>query len=479
MNRLARAAAHQPDMPALVQDGRSLSYRELARAAAGGAAVLGERGAAHGSLALWQADATLASIAWLHALWWQGSIVLPTAPAMPTSRLEALKRRFEPALSAGGDRAADIDTTQMPPDADGVPPPADANGPMTLMLTSGSSAAPKAVPLSLRQHEASVAAIRERLQFDSRDRWLLCLPLDHIGGLAILVRAVFTGGTVVVHERFDPETVLATCRSQPVTLMSVVPTMLARLVERTGERLRSRLRAILVGGAPCDPALLARARRLGLPVLPTWGMTEAASQLATLSPAEAEAVDFEAHPGIAGRPLDGVEVRIGSRDASDRSGGEIQVRGPMLFEGYWAQGADSARAGDGWFRTGDRGHLDGNGVLYVTGRERDRIISGGVNVSAPIVERALTDSGLAADAAVIGLPDDEWGQCVAAVVVPASRIAPESLSRALREWAAGNLDPAERPRRWRVVETVPRTSAGKPDRERIESMFEPQGRPKP
>lgn len=479
MNRLAWATARRPDTPALVQDGRSLTYRELARAAAGGAAALAERGVAPGSLAIWQADATLPSIAWLHALWWHGATVLPTAPAMPAPRLDALKRRFEPALSVGSDRAAEIDATRMPPDGDDARQPAGTKGPMTLMLTSGSGAAPKAVPLSVRQHEASVAAIRERLRLDARDHWLLCLPLDHIGGLAIVVRAVFIGGTVFVHRGFDPDAVLETCRSRPVTIMSVVPTMLARLVDRAREPLRARLRAVLVGGAPCDPALLARARRLGLPVLPTWGMTEAASQLATLSPAEADAVDFEACPGIAGRPLEGVEIRI-ETDGARNPDGEILVRGPMLFEGYWPDGAgSSARGRDDWFRTGDHGRLDPDGVLYVTGRDRDRIISGGVNVSARHLERALVDSGLAVDAAVIGIPDDEWGQYVAAVVVPAPPIAAESASRALSEWAAGNLSAAERPRRWRVVEKIPRTSAGKPDHERIVSLFEPSGRPRP
>ena len=208
-----------------------------------------------GSLALWQADATLPSIAWLHALWWRGITALPVAPTISAARREALTRRFEPALSVGG-RSADIEAACMPPFADRASLPPDPRGPSTLMLTSGSGGAPKAVPLSPRHHEASVAAIRERLQFDCRDRWLLCLPLDHIGGLAILIRAAHVGGTVVVHGRFDPDAILATCRSQPVTLMSVVPTMLRRLVrrisERTDGRLDSGLRAVLVGGAPLN-----------------------------------------------------------------------------------------------------------------------------------------------------------------------------------------------------------------------------------
>jgi O-succinylbenzoic acid--CoA ligase len=198
--------------------------------------------------------------------------------------------------------------------------------------------------------------------------------------------------------------------------------------------------------------------------MPTWGMTEAASQLATPEPAEASGLDFESAPGIAGRPLAGVEIR-----PADGREDELSVRAPMLFDGYLDTrgGPDS----EGWFATGDRGFVDGNGRVRVTGRSADRIISGGENVDARAVERALRASGLVDEACVLGVPDAEWGQRVAAVVVSASDAAE------LDAWARAHLEPAERPRVWRRVDALPRTSAGKPDRAALLRLLE-AGRPR-
>ena len=331
------------------------------------------------------------------------------------------------------------------------PAPADPERFVTLMQTSGSGGPAKLVPLRARHHAASVRAIARRLELSADDRWLVCLPLHHIGGLAIVLRATLTGASVRLHQRFDADRLAAALAGDAITHLSLVPTMLTRLVDRLQGPPPRSLRCVLVGGASSDPGLLQRARSSGLPVVPTWGMTEAGSQLATPSLAEAAALDFAATPGLVGPALDGVELR-----PADGCEGELEVRAPMLFEAY----ADSPGGpdADGWFATGDRGFVDAEGRVRIVGRLGDRIISGGENVDTLAVERALHGAGIVDDVGVIGVPDDEWGERVAAVVVS------DRTAAALTAWARAHLEPHQRPRTWKLVDRLPRTDAGKPDR---------------
>ena len=306
-------------------------------------------------------------------------------------------------------------------------PPAPVEAPAgtrTVIFTSGTTGDPKPVYLTAANHEASAIASAWNLGVAPDDRWLCCLPLWHVGGLAIPIRSAIYGTTAVLHDGFDPDRVRDEIESGRVTLVSLVSTMLRRLVE-AGMRQWPSLRAALVGGGPVPRELVEWAEASGFPVLQTYGMTETASQVVT-----------------GGRALLGADVSI----ADD---GEILVRGPMV--------APAAVSGDGWLHTGDRGRLDDGGVLVVEGRLDDMIVTGGENVAAAEVEDALLSHPAVADAAVVGRPDPEWGEAVTAYVVLAGAVADDDLLAHCRERLPGFKVPKAIVRRGEL----PRNAAGK------------------
>ena len=318
------------------------------------------------------------------------------------------------------------------------PPAAVDAGPevRTVIFTSGTTGQPKQVGLTAANHEASALASAWNLGVDPGDRWLCCLPLWHVGGLSILHRSAIYGTTAVLHDGFDAARVRESLESGEATVVSLVATMLRRLID-AGLSEWPALRAALVGGGPVPRELLEWARASGFPLLQTYGMTETCSQVATLPAAEALA-----KAGSAGRPLVGVELRIGA-------GGQILVRGPMVAPG--------AADGDGWLHTGDRGRLDGDGFLHVEGRIDDVIVTGGENVAAAEVEAALAAHPAVADAAVAGRPDPEWGEAIVAYVTGASDVTDAELLAHCRE----RLERHKLPKAIVRVAELPRNAAGK------------------
>ena len=330
-----------------------------------------------------------------------------------------------------------------------------------IVFTSGTTGRPRGAVLGRAALRGSARAHARVMGWRAGDRWLLSLPAAHVGGLMIVVRclharrAVVTGGRRAAGN-FDADETLRVVARDRVTLLSVVPTMLARLLQATGRPPPS-LRAVLVGGAGAPAALMERARERGWPVFATYGLTEACSQVATERPGET--------PGGVGRPLPGVEVRAG---ASDGSAGTIQVRGPVLFDGYLAAepGAPLERPfkADGWFDTGDLGTIAEDGRLRVLGRRSDRIVTGGENVDPAEVEAAVVEWAGAADACVVGLEDEEWGERVGAVLVPAAGFEALGGLDGLGRHLGGRLAGFKRPRCWSVVDRLPVAASGKVDR---------------
>ncbi|MEA2347069.1 MAG: o-succinylbenzoate---CoA ligase, partial [Thermoleophilaceae bacterium] len=309
----------------------------------------------------------------------------------------------------------------------------------TVIFTSGSTATPRPIELTNANHAASAAASAWNLGVDPDDRWLCVLPLFHVGGLSILLRSVIYGTTAVIHDSFDARAVAAALATGRISLASLVPTMLRRLRE-AGLTDAPGLRAILLGGGPIPADLLEWAREAGLPVAPTYGMTETASQVATADP-------VQALEGIRGaRALQGADIRI----ADD---GEILVRGEMVSRG--------ALADDGWLHTGDLGRID-DGLLQVTGRLKDVIVSGGENVSPAEVEEALLHHPCVLDAGVSGVADPEWGEAVSAFVVARDVTAAE-----LIEHCRDLLAPFKVPKHVEFVDSLPRNAAGKLIRARL------------
>ena len=270
--------------------------------------------------------------------------------------------------------------------------------------------------------DASARATSRRLGVDpASDRWLACLPLAHVGGLAVVTRAILTGTPLTVHDGFDAARVAAASRARdPCTLTSLVPTMLRRM-DPTG------FRTVVLGGSAMPPDLPANA-------VATYGMTETGSGVV--------------YDGV---PLDGVDVRVVA--------GQIELRCPMLLRCY-RDGTDP-RDADGWFPTGDAGAWDATaGRLQVFGRADDVIVTGGENVWPVAVERVLATHARVREVAVVGRPDPEWGQRVTALVVPADPADPPTLDE-LRDSAKRDLPAYSVPRELVLVTALPRTGLGK------------------
>jgi len=358
----------------------------------------------------------------LQAIWEAGDAAAPLDPRLPPPA----RRSLLDALRPGAVVAPDGERVVLP---DGRPvEPGDA----VVVATSGSTGTPRGVVLTHDALAASARATSARLGVDpAHDRWLACLPLAHIGGLAVVIRALLTGTPLEVHERFEPAAVEDASR-QGATMVSLVPTALAR-IDASG------FRTVLLGGAAPPPALAPN-------IVTTYGMTETASGVV--------------YDGV---PLDGVELAIG--DGRRGRAGEVLVRGPMLLRAY-RDGTDPKLPG-GWLPTGDAGRIDAGGRLVVDGRMAEVIVTGGEKVWPAAVERVLARHPDVAEVAVVGHPDPEWGQVVVAVVAPRRAGAPPTLD-ALREVVRGELGPWAAPKRLHLVDALPRTPSGKIDRRSLQ-----------
>ena len=338
-----------------------------------------------------------------------------------------------------------------------------------IIFTSGTTGHPKGAMLTFGNHLWSATASAFKLGTEPADRWLLCMPLYHVGGIAIVFRCCLYGTTVVLQQGFDPGAVAHALDTQGVTLVSLVPTMLHRLLELHPDSLTaSKLRCILLGGAATSPSLLEQCLALGLPVAPTYGLTEAASQVATAAPAETAS-----GPGSVGQPLMFSTVQIVDDEGQPlppEEIGEIVVCGPTVMEGYYNQPeATQKTLRQGQLHTGDMGYLDAEGSLWVVQRRADLIVSGGENVYPVEVERVLVQYPGVADACVVGLDDAEWGQQVAAAVVinNGAIITEKALSNFCRERLAGY----KQPRLIRFIDALPRIASGKVQRDKVKEFF--------
>jgi O-succinylbenzoic acid--CoA ligase len=364
------------------------------------------------------------------AIWDAGEAALVLDPRAPEPELRRTVAALRPTHLVDASGRAELEDGE--PAADEV---------ALVVATSGTTGAPKGVELTRAGIEASALAVSEGLGATAADTWLACVPMCAVAGLNILARVRATGAGLAVPGRFDPVQVAI---GSGFTLVSLVATMLNRVLACGFDRERSGLRLVLLGGGPVPPGLVERAADAGLRVVASYGMSETFGGLV-----------------LDGRPVAGAELRIA---AGPGGMGEILVRGPMVMRGY--RGPDAAEQtaavlrDDGWLATGDLGTIGPDGRLKVSGRKRDLVITGGVNVFPDEVEAVLRGHPGVADVAVAGRPDPEWGERVVAWVVPADPSAPPKLDE-LRGFTLERLAAAKAPRELVLTATLPRNPNGK------------------
>ena len=448
---LPRAASARPQRIALETRGGALTYAQLDRRAAVAAGMLADRGVTGGDRVALALPAGEGFVVALHACLRMGAVAMPIdlrlglreRRAQEASAATVLDEPLEAGVTPAGvcvpacprptgapaslpGRATTVSPAASASSGRAVAQTHDLLATALVVHTSGTTAAPEPVELTYGNLLWSALGSAVALGLDAEERWLCPLPLTHVGGLSVLARSAIAGTTAVVHPGFDAGAVGAAIAGEGITVVSLVPTMLARLLD-AGARPAPALRWALVGGAALDPSLAARAREAGLPVAETYGLSEACSQVATR-----------------GAPLFCTRVEISTEE-------EILVSGPTV--------APKAAGADGWLRTGDVGRLDERGRLVVTGRAAERIVTGGENVAPAEVEAALLEHPAVAEAAVHGRRDPEWGEAVTATVVlrPHAAVTEDEL----RAHAAGLLAGYKVPKAVSFVDALPRTASGK------------------
>jgi long-chain acyl-CoA synthetase len=463
----------RPDDPYIIQGARRVSFRQHGAAVAATRQLLSSSGVMKGDAVLilgansvelvtafWAAVRS-GAIAVLGNAWWSEDEARHAIDNIEPRVIVCDDRRRafvpEPQRVISYDQLGSLDPVDQPIGE----VPVDEDDPAVVIFTSGTTGHAKGVRLS---HRSVLSALQNLLVITRRlppcagpaSKAMLSLPLFHVGGLQQILTAMTTGGTLVFSEgRFDPRKIVGLLRHERVSVWSSVPTMVSRVLDyldESGEELPD-LRTVGMGGSAVPEELRARVRqslpaaRRGVGV--TWGLTEAGGVVTT-----AAGADLEAHPGSVGRLLPT------SRARSDTSSGELLVNSPSVMLGYWGLSDAEVIGSDRWLRTGDIGHVDDDGFVYVTGRAKDIIIRGGENIAAARIEEAIGADPRVLEVAVVGLPHGELGEEVGAVVhlrTPGSA-SPSDLIDRIR----GGLAYFELPSRWWITDDpLPRNATGK------------------
>jgi len=446
---LPRAASMRPELTALEAPSGSRTYPELLAAALAGAEHLAVRGVGKGDRVAIALPPGLEFAEALHACMLLGAIAVPVDLRMSAAEQETIAAGVRTSVAEPLVVSGELDRgTAEAAELGAAGAQHDLATTAVVIHTSGTSSAPKPVELTYGNLLWSALGSAVMLGLDPNERWLCALPLSHVGGLSILVRSAIYATTAVVHERFETQRVLHALDDQEITLVSLVATTLARLLDAGLERPPS-LRCALTGGGPVPDALVERASAAGVRVSMTYGLTESCSQVTTAPVAALAAGDLGVGPAL-------FCTRV--RCAED---GEILVAGPTV--------APRAVAPDGWLHTGDLGALDEQGRLSVTGRKADTIVSGGENVAPSEVEAVLEAHPDVLEAAVVGRPDEQWGEAVTAIVVlraanngDAAKIEANPEIEALRAHCGAELAPYKVPKQILLrTDPLPRTRSGK------------------
>jgi O-succinylbenzoic acid--CoA ligase len=468
MDWLRMSAAHYPDRPALIFGVEVLTYHELDSAVSQVASDLLEQfpqGLLDKRIGIYL-PSSVDFVLVIHAVIRLGGVIVPLNTRLSERELTGQMSRCDVVLAPstwvrkGANRVLYNDYANYNIHL-------ELSRPFAWIFTSGTTGQPKAAELSHSAIYHSAIASALRIGHHPNDRWLCTLPLYHIGGLSIIMRAALYGICVVLQDGFKLDAVNHALDHQKVTLASLVPTMLYRLIQAR-QNPPPHLRLVLLGGAAATPELVSAAQATGFPLATTYGLTEAASQVCTQLPEQTRQ-----KPGSVGKPLPFAQIRVidgHGNDCPPGEVGEIIVHSPTLMTGYADNSqATAATIRDGWLYTGDLGYLDADGDLWLVQRRSDLIVSGGENIYPAEVETALRAHPAVRDVVVVGLPHPEWGQQVAAAIIlkPNISITAQTLVAELRTQLAGY----KIPRIIRYVDSFPLTASSKVDRKAVAGLF--------
>jgi O-succinylbenzoic acid--CoA ligase len=492
---VAHRTAATPDRTALVDADRDtvLSYRELDERVGRRAAAMAAQGIGRSDRVGLLSPTSAAVVEVVHAAMRVGAtLVLLNAELTPGELAPQVGRADVDAVLAASDlvgtasEAADCPVYAIPEPGDGGAARDDAVGhadhrlgesrsdargavhrdwTQLVLFTSGTTGEPKGVQLTAGNLVASATGSAFRLGVAPGDRWLVCLPTYHMGGLAPVVRSALYGTTLVLQRAFDAGETPQVLAERSVTGVSLVPTMLTRMLD-AGWEPGDALGSVLLGGAPASDGLLERCADRDVPVYPTYGTTETASQIATATPEQAFT-----HEGTVGQPLVTSEVTVVDAEGDPLprgETGELVVDGPSVTPGYLDDERTVEAFSSYGLHTGDVGYRDEDGRLWVVGRLDDVVVTGGENVHPAEVVDALRTHPAVEDAAVVGLSDPEWGERLAALVV--GDVDHEELAAHCRD----RLAAFKLPKTWASVEALPRTQSGTVDRGAVREQLRGQ-----
>ncbi|MEX0722958.1 MAG: o-succinylbenzoate--CoA ligase [Gracilimonas sp.] len=361
------------------------------------------------------------------------------------------------------------DTRNMElPDSDSI----DKEQIFGYFFTSGTTSKPKIVPLKRRQMLSAAEASANNFKPDPNHFWLLCLPLNHIGGISIILRSVIYESAIYRLGEFHEEMVKEFLgENQRFQAASLVPTMLKRLLDDSLFKTHREFKSILLGGGPISEELLRKSAERGIPIVSSYGMTETCAQIIA-NPLLAPSGMYTPLKSV-GKPFPPNQMQI--RDENEKvlgknQSGSLWLKGPQVFDGYYNEDENRQRFDkDGWFNTGDFGHLNGFGHLFIESRRTDLIITGGENVNPNEVEEAMQKLPTIKEAVVIGLPDEEWGQKITAIVILKNGKTPEI--EEIREQLKDSLTDFKIPKALKIVKDFPKTDTGKVKRWELVKKF--------
>ncbi|MFG2730532.1 class I adenylate-forming enzyme family protein [Streptomyces canus] len=466
-----RRAESSPDGPAVCDGRQSLTNAQLRTRVRGAARHLQDLGIGSGDVVALKLRNRVEFVVVLFAAWRLGATVTPVNPSLTdvevARQLHDSGARLlvvENGATAAGVVTLAVDDLYGEAVGPGPTPQLESSGPALLIYTSGTTGVPKGVMLEHANIDAMAAMGCQALEVGPADRCLLILPLFHVNAIVVsILMPLLAGASVVITDRFDPKTFFDIVEQERPTYFSAVPTIYSMLAALPADVRpdTSSLRYGCCGAAPASAELLTRFEaRYGFPLIEGYGLSEGTC-FSTVNP-----VAGPRRAGSVGLPLPGQELRIVDEwgiELAPGMDGEVIVRGPNVMRGYLGRPEETAKTiVDGWLHTGDVGHLDADGYLILVGRSKDMIIRGGENIYPKEIEDVLTADPFVLEAAVIGVPDDKWGEVVVAYVQPRPGVTVDPA--ALAALAAQHLSGYKRPTSFFVVDAIPKNAVGKIDK---------------